>query len=73
MLGVAQRAEALLHVAARWAERGDHGRLGVPAEALSQQPTPGQTKRRQGRRREDISSPFTQEYKSPIAILPLNN
>lgn len=38
LLGVAQRAEALLHVAARGAQRGDHGCLGVAAETLPQQP-----------------------------------
>lgn len=38
LLGVAQSAQAFLHIAAGWAQRGDHGGLGVPTEALFQQP-----------------------------------
>ena len=38
LLGVAQCAEALIHVAGGRAHRGDHGRLGVAAQALLQQP-----------------------------------
>lgn len=38
LLGVPQRAQALLHIAARRAQGGDHGRLGVSTQALLQQP-----------------------------------
>lgn len=38
LLGIPQRAQALLHVAARRTQGGDHGCLGVSAQALLQQP-----------------------------------
>lgn len=38
LLGVAQGAQALVHVAGCRAQGGDHGRLGVSTEAFFQQP-----------------------------------
>lgn len=38
LLSIAQRAQALLYVAGGRTQRGDHGRLRVPSQALLQQP-----------------------------------
>lgn len=43
LLGIAQRTQALLHTATRWAQSGDHGCLGVTTKALFQKPA-GQNK-----------------------------
>lgn len=42
LLGVAQSAEAFLHIAACRAQRGDHSRLGVTSKTLFQQPAEGE-------------------------------
>lgn len=38
LLGIAQRAQALLHVTTCWTQSGDHGRFGVTPQTFLQQP-----------------------------------